>query len=62
MKYIFTKKDQFITGVPARDLSEEEFEMLPESRKKAVLESGVYKMEADKAATKETKEKDVKNA
>jgi hypothetical protein len=57
MTWKFVKPDCFLIGVPARDLSDEEYETLGEEQKKAVRESGVYRRERakdkDKAEVKD---------
>jgi len=58
MKYKFIGKGKgFIDGVPARDISAEEFDGLSPELQKAVEKTGLY--EADYPAP--VKEKDVKN-
>ena len=42
MKYI--KKNEFIQGIPARDLTPDEWVALPKELQETALKSGVYEM------------------
>jgi hypothetical protein len=57
-KYIYQGKDgQNVSGVPARDLTEDEFEALSDEQKNACIDSGLYVAQspvADKKAVKES--------
>lgn len=54
MRYIYNGKgNSFIIGVPARDLTEDEFDALTKIQKETALKTGLYK--ADEPEKKEPK-------
>lgn len=42
MTYRYNGSGNYISGIPARDLTDDEFNALPESQQKAVKKSGLY--------------------
>lgn len=52
MVYRFEPKNEgeYVEGVPARDIADDEFDTLPVERKQAALDTGVYVYESDKPA------------
>lgn len=46
---------EYVSGVPARDLSEQEFKDLPEETQRIVMDCGLYDFSAPTAATAATK-------
>jgi len=54
-KYIYSGRG-IIQGVPAKDLTQEEFEALPKGTQELAIDSGVYKIENDKPAKQAVKE------
>jgi hypothetical protein len=49
MKVKFLGGGYFI-GIPARDLTEDEWNAIPKDEQKAILKSGIYTLEEDKKA------------
>lgn len=60
MKYIYVGKSSYIDGIPARDLSDAEFDALPVEKQKAVKTCGLYKPVSE--AKPESVSGEVKNA
>jgi len=56
-KYIYSGRG-IVQGVPARDLTQEEFDALPPTTQELALGSGVYKIENDKPKKEAVKEGD----
>jgi hypothetical protein len=55
--YIYKGKDgQHVDGVPARDLTEQEFEALSDEQQKACIDSGLYVAQSPVAEKKAVKE------
>lgn len=48
----YTGDGAYFPGVPARDLTDEEFAALPEAQQQALLNSGLYTQEAAPARAK----------
>lgn len=46
---------EYVSGVPARDLTEQEFKELPEETRKIVLNCGLYDFSAPTPVTTKTK-------
>lgn len=46
------KSNEFIPGVPARDIPDDEWALLPNERRELAEQSGLYKAVKEKAAAK----------